>query len=114
MFALMLPRDRDIAGSARGHLRAATSDLHAALDARLAPLVGRGDAAYGKFLLVSATALLPIEQALREANIERVLPDWPQRARSEALRLDLDDLSLPEPLAPAVPEVDGEAFQLGM
>lgn len=100
--------------SVRRHLRTATDDLHADLDAQLAPLITQGDTGYAKFLACSAAALLPIERALGEAGIAAVLPDWPQRSRSEALRLDLSALSLPEPSVSPVPEVGGRAFQLGM
>jgi heme oxygenase len=93
----------------------ATSDLHARLDTRLAPLVTQGgDAGYREFLVRSATALLPVEQALHEAEVASLLPDWPQRSRSRALRLDLAALSLQEPSASPVAGVGGEAFQFGM
>ena len=100
--------------SVRRHLRTATNDLHSDLDARLAPLITQGDTGYAKFLSCSAAALLPIERALGEAGIAAVLPDWPQRSRSEALRLDLSDLSLPEPSSPPSAKIGGRAFQLGM
>ncbi|HEU0061353.1 MAG TPA: biliverdin-producing heme oxygenase [Hyphomicrobiaceae bacterium] len=110
----MASQHRATARSARGHLRAATSDLHARLDARLAPLVTQGEAGYRDFLLRSAMALLPVEQALNEVDVANLLPDWPQRSRSRALRLDLAALSLPEPSGPTVPAICGEAFQFGM
>jgi heme oxygenase len=111
---LVASQYRATARSARGYLRAATNDLHARLDARLAPLVTQGDAGYREFLLRSAMALLPLEQALNEASISNLLADWPQRSRSGALRLDLAALSLREPLGAAAPKVRGEAFQFGM
>lgn len=110
----MASQHRATARSARGYLRAATNDLHARLDARLAPLVTQGDAGYREFLLRSAMALLPLEQALNEADVSNLLADWPQRSRSSALRMDLAALSLREPLGAAAPEVRGEAFQFGM
>ena len=110
----MASQHRATARSARGHLRAVTSDLHARLDARLAPLVTQGEAGYRDFLLRSAMALLPVEQALNEVDVAKVLPDWPQRSRSRALRLDLAALSLPEPSGPTVPAIRDEAFQFGM
>ena len=58
------------------------------LDSRVAALLG-AEAAYGAFLVGSGDALFPIEAALSQAGAEAVLPDWPQRARSGALREDL-------------------------
>jgi heme oxygenase len=107
-------RHRVTARSARGQLRTATRDLHARLDARLAPLMTQGDAGYQEFLLRSAMALLPVEQALTEAGVAILLPDWPQRLRSCALRGDLAALALAEPAGAAVAAVCGEAFQFGM
>jgi heme oxygenase (biliverdin-IX-beta and delta-forming) len=111
---LAASQHRTTARSARGYLRAATKDLHTRLDARLAPLVLQGDPGYREFLFRSAMALLPVEQALNEAGVVNVLPDWPQRCRSSALALDLAALSLPQPEPAAFPEVRGEAFQFGM
>ena len=110
----MASQHRATASSARGYLRAATNDLHTRLDARLAPLVLRGDAGYREFLFRSAMALLPVEQALNKAGVVNVLPDWPQRSRSSALTGDLAALSLPQPTPTKFAKVRGEAFQFGM
>jgi heme oxygenase len=95
-------------------LRNATAELHAELDSRLAPLIKQGDAGYARFLLRSAAALLPMERALAEANVAALLPDWPLRSRSRAIRLDLAALALREPSPLPAPEVRSEAFQFGM
>jgi heme oxygenase len=95
-------------------LRAATADLHAELDCGLAPLIKHGDAGYARFLLCSAAALLPIEQALAAADVATLLPDWPLRSRSHFIRLDLAELMLCEPRLFPPPEVCDEAFQFGM
>jgi heme oxygenase len=111
---LVASQHRATARSTRSYLHAATNDLHRRLDARLAPLALRGDAGYREFLFRSAMALLPVEQALNEAGVVNVLPDWPQRSRSSALAGDLAALSLPQPKPARFPEVRGEAFQFGM
>jgi heme oxygenase len=111
---MTLSEIRNTTQSARGYLRAATADLHAELDARLAPMVRQGDVSYTRFLLCSAMALLPIERSLEETNVAAVLPDWSQRRRSHTLRLDLAEMSLPEPPSLPAPEVLGNAFQFGM
>ena len=99
---------------ARSYLRAATGHLHAELDARLAPLFKRGDAGYAQFLMSSARALLPAEQALTDGQVSTILPDWPMRSRSLALRHDLSVLSLPEPEMLPAPRIEGTAFLFGM
>ncbi len=80
-----------------------------------APL-GEGQAGYRRFLLCSAKALLPIETALEEAGVEASLPDWPQRTRASALRLDLADLCASVPASNgrfAPVDITNEAFQWG-
>jgi hypothetical protein len=77
-------------------------------------MVRHGDVSYTRFLLCSAMALLPIEGSLEETNVAAVLPDWSQRRRSHTLRLDLAEMSLPEPPSLPAPEVLGNAFQFGM
>jgi heme oxygenase len=103
--------------SVRETLRAATADLHAAIDARFAPLIGAGAAGYREFLGASAAAIVPLERALGAANVRRILPDWAQRARTEALLADLADLQSEPPAEQAlaaVPDMSTEAFQFGV
>jgi heme oxygenase len=101
----------------RSYLRAATSDLHAEVDARMSAVMARAENGYREFLIRSAAALVPLERALETAGIETVLTDWPERARAASLRLDLADLGapIPEQAAPAsMPGLEGEAFQFGV
>jgi heme oxygenase len=100
--------------SARGYLRQATADLHAKVDARFAPLLEGDEVGYHQFLLRSAAAVLPLEQALQSSRVSEILPDWHQRCRSAALREDLASLSLREPAYQAPAEMRGEAFQFGV
>lgn len=100
--------------SARRYLREATAHLHAKVDARFAPLLEGDEVGYHQFLLRSAVAVLPLEQALQSSRISEILPDWHQRSRSAALREDLATLSLREPPCQAPPEMRGEAFQFGV
>jgi heme oxygenase len=103
----------DAAWSARSILRAATADLHTDLDSCLASLVKR-DTGYARFLLGSAAALLPLERALSAADVVTLLPDWPLRSRSQAIRVDLVELMLSEPPLLPPPEIRGEASVFGM
>ncbi len=83
----------------RSILRDATTPDHRALDASLAPLLGK-EAGYRAFLIGSGEALFPLEAALSQAGVEALLPDWPRRARSAALRKDLADLDAHETCLP--------------
>ncbi len=74
-----------------------TAADHAHVDARFSALIGRGTAGYGEFLRLSAAAIYPVEQALIAGDIERLLPDWKQRARKAALNADLEDLGIENP-----------------
>ena len=83
------------------------------VDARFAPMLRSGEAGYRSFLLASAAAVFPLEQALLAADVDAVLPDWAQRTRSAALRADLADLGVTDvPVAPP-PLLAGEARQFG-
>jgi heme oxygenase len=104
----------DAAWSARSRLRAATADLHTELDTGLAPLIEHGDAGYARFLLRTAAALLPLEQALERANVATLLPDWSLRSRTQAIRVDLAELMLCDPPQLPQPEIRGEASKFGM
>lgn len=107
------PDGADVSGSMRALLRASTAGLHSVVDARFAPMLGSGEAGYRSFLLASAAAVFPLEQALLAADVGAILPDWAQRARTAALRADLADLGVVDvPVAPP-PLLAGEARQLG-
>ena len=80
------PDGADVSGSMRALLRASTAGLHSVVDARFAPMLGSGEAGYRSFLLASAAAVFPLEQALLAADVGAILPDWAQRARTAALR----------------------------
>jgi heme oxygenase len=76
----------------RDELRAATAELHEEIDRcfenyDLATLRG-----YRAFLEASAEALIPVEQALQRADIERLFPDWQARRRRNAIVADLESL----------------------
>ncbi len=100
--------------SMRMVLRAATADLHAAVDRRFAPLFAQGAEGYCRFLQASAAAICPLEFALLRAGVDDILPDWHERSRAESLRLDLDDLAAPAPSIRTAPCFGGENFQLGV
>lgn len=100
----------------RFRLRAATAPLHELVDAHMGGLLRQTVGGYERFLTASARALLPLERALVEAGVVEILPDWPERARSDALRADLAALSLSGPDTHAVyedPHLKDEAYMLG-
>jgi heme oxygenase (biliverdin-IX-beta and delta-forming) len=97
----------------RALLRASTAGLHAAVDARFAPMLDAGEAGYRSFLLASAAAVFPLEQALLAAGVGALLPDWRQRTRAAALRGDLADLGITDVAAATAPPLAGAARMFG-
>jgi heme oxygenase len=89
--------------SARAALRAGTAAEHERVDS----LFGALDLAqlddYTLFLQAQAAAFLPTEAALDSAEAHKLLPDWPERRRSDLVLRDLAALRLelpsPEPVA---------------
>src|SRR5262245_18514722 len=73
----------------RSLLRDATAAEHARLDAQLGALDLCTPGGYRRFLEIFAAALLPLEHSLVAAGVHDVLPDWDDRARSEAILADL-------------------------
>ncbi|KQS55600.1 hypothetical protein ASG17_05880 [Brevundimonas sp. Leaf363] len=102
--------------SARFFLREATADAHARLDVLFSgfDLADRAD--YARFLKAQAGAFFGVEAALDKAGADVVLPDWPARRRSQALRDDLIALkeavpeAMPEPLLPNPAAILGAAY----
>lgn len=84
----------------RNSLRGATDHLHRDLD-RIAAGFNLGDVThYRRFLQASAATLIAIEQLIESAGVERLLPDWPQRSRRNAILADLHSLDASvQPLA---------------
>jgi heme oxygenase len=112
MMLRMVEGPATIPSSLRVKLRISTASAHARLDGLAAafPLSTRDG--YADFLAAHAAALIPIEQALAEADVNALLPDWPSRCRSGAVMRDLDILRA-ELRAIAVPPICGEAAIFG-
>ena len=83
-----------VRGHAHERLRAETHALHGLLDSRLDPSTLSGLPGYRK-LLLSNWPVVAVEQALEEAGIRRLLPDWFRRRRRAALVSDLRELGAP-------------------
>jgi heme oxygenase len=98
--------------SVRMKLRIATASAHARLDALAADFPLSTREGYADFLAAHAAALIPIEQALAEAGVNDVLPDWPARCRSGAIMRDLDLLRA-DLRAITIPPICGEAEIFG-
>ena len=107
------PGGADVSGSMRSLLRASTAGLHAVVDARFAPMLDAGEAGYRSFLLASAAAVFPLEQALLTAGVGSLLPDWTRRTRAAALRADLTDLGITDVAAATAPPLVGAARMFG-
>ncbi|MFJ6023000.1 biliverdin-producing heme oxygenase [Brevundimonas sp. NPDC092305] len=99
--------------TARFHLKAATAEAHDRLDA----LFSRFDLSladdYGRFLQAQAGPFLAVETALDAGGAGRLLADWPERRRADALRDDLVALGLPVSEPVERPVYDSEAAMLG-
>lgn len=90
-------------------LREGTADYHARVDASFGSLDLSSVAGYRDFLTAQARAFLPIEEALDLAGAAKLLPDWPQRKRGNALIADLNCLKVHIPKPCTVPKVDSPA-----
>ncbi len=90
-----ISNDPFCAGSTQGireRLKRATAAAHHALDERLGGWDLSTTTDYRRFLLASAAALLPLENALEQAGVDTLIEDWAQRRRTQAIITDLADL----------------------
>ena len=95
--------------SARAHLKAATDPVHERLDADLSAFDLADFVQYGRFLVIHAMALPPLEEALAAGDrigFRTRCPDWAGGARTRALRDDLMGLGLSPPRPLAVADAD--------
>ena len=104
--------------AARWRLREGTRAEHDRLDAAITALDLSTRAGYAAFLLVHAAALPALEATLEAEGIARALPDWPVRARADALAADLAGLGMAFPprvetaLPRGLPAAMGAAYVL--
>jgi heme oxygenase len=70
-------------------LKDATASLHRDVEDGFSSLDLTACGPYRQFLAVHALVIPAVEQALEAGGIARLLPDWRQRARRQALRDDL-------------------------
>lgn len=96
----------------RSVLKDATADEHTRLDTKLGAFDLCTVSGYRRFLEINAAALLPLEQALLRAGVRDVLPDWDDRARTEAILSDLSRLG-GTPRLLAAPALTDLAAMLG-
>lgn len=99
--------------SARAALRSGTRAEHDRVDRLFAALDLSVPRDYRLFLLAQAAAFLPVEAALERAGVAAMVPDWPDRRRSQLLRDDLAALDAPLPAPEWPPELDGGPAVLG-
>jgi heme oxygenase len=96
--------------SIRAAVKAATQQAHARLDAGLGRIDLTHSAGYRLFLKTIAAAHLPLEALLERSGIDRIVPDWPERSRAQALKRDLAALGeTVEPQALGIERVDAPA-----
>ena len=107
-------RASDAPASVRLQLRRSTAELHAGLDACIAPLLSKGVHEYVTFLRRTAAALFPIEGALEAADVAALVPDWNQRSRRQALASDLAELNAGAARAMPFAPIRSHAFAFGV
>ena len=90
-------------------LREGTADCHGRVDAAFGSFDLSSLAGYSDFLTAQARAFLPIEEALDLAGAAKLLPDWPERKRGNALIADLNCLKVHIPKPCIVPKVGSPA-----
>jgi len=73
----------------RTRLRQATAETHAQLDEQFGKFDLRRRSDYRGFLEASAAALLPLEDAVVQAGVEHIFPDWAVRSRRQAVLEDI-------------------------
>lgn len=100
-----------------GFLRHGTQKLGDSRNAHLDGLDVTRPHGFRKYLRSEAEALLPLEAALERADIGKILPDWPLRARAAALNRDLLALDifcdpLPAPKLRSTAEMLGVCYAL--
>lgn len=96
-----------------GFLRRETERWHIAVEQAFAGFDLQTRVGLGAFLCAQAAAVLPIERELDRAGVENVVPDWPSRRRSTALRADLDHLGFDVPSTDPVPPIETRGRMLG-
>ncbi|HEX4158337.1 MAG TPA: biliverdin-producing heme oxygenase [Rhizomicrobium sp.] len=87
--------NKDGCSSVRGKLREATASLHAEFDSMAETLLARGAEGYAEFLAAQGAVIIPLEKRLEISGIERLVPDWNQRARRYDLKADLREIAQP-------------------
>ncbi len=98
---------------ARAYLRDVTREAHERVDSKLSGFRLSDAEEYADFLAVQAAAFIPVEAALDRAGAGRLLPDWDQRRRSEALLADLAALGRAGPATNGSPVYDDDAAVWG-
>ena len=99
--------------SVRWRLREETRAEHERLDAAITALDLTTRQGYRAFIAVNASVLPGLEAAIAGAGIERALPDWPARARADALMADASGMGVEAPAAVPVEPPASPAAAMG-
>jgi len=94
-------------------LKAATDEIHRALDHRLSRLDLTEAADYRRFLSFHGQTLPPFEEALAAAGADKFIDGWDQGRRTAAIATDLAALGEPMPAPATVPAIRSTAELLG-
>lgn len=96
----------------REMLRAEGGALHQQVDAAFGRYALQTRPDYTAFLQAHAQALIGLEDLLERSGIQRLLPDWPERRRTQALGADLQRLHADQPEAVVIQRLldEGECW----
>ncbi|MCA0400252.1 MAG: biliverdin-producing heme oxygenase [Proteobacteria bacterium] len=94
-------------------MRRATAELHAELDRLAMGFDLRREDHYATMLAQHGAALFQLEAELDANGAEHILPDWPQRRRSDALARDLAAFDLKAPRMAPVTGVMSRSWLYG-
>lgn len=94
-------------------MRTATASAHVQVDDAFGAFDLNGRDGYRSFLIAQAGPLLSAEAAVDAFDPAALLPDWPDRRRSDLIRADLADLGVEPPRAEPF-ELDTDAAALGV
>lgn len=108
-----LPTSQTLAETPHARLRRETASWHLAVEEALAGHDLRSRVGLAAFLKAQAAAVFALEHELDARGAGKLLPDWPNRRRSDALRADFSTLGCGLPRPVRAPVLDTTGRQLG-
>jgi heme oxygenase len=111
-FPVLTPTTDGALISVHAFLKAATAEAHNRIESRYAAIFDVDQASYGRFLSVSARAVISLEHLISGSNTP--VADWKARSRTAAIAADLADLGIAVPVPARVPASASKSFLFGI